>query len=128
MVVRFGLVSKREMAGFWCYPFASPGVAYGGINGISLNTGEIHQDSDSGGVMDNWSVSGRPSSDTFPVSSLPGPDQAGSIRVWRGCNSLVPARQGALIGGEAGMSDPAFQIEGTAPSIGIHSPLYLRAM
>jgi hypothetical protein len=58
MVMRFGLVSKREMAG--ATPFASPGVAYGGINGISLNTGEIHQDSDSGGVMDNWSVSGRP--------------------------------------------------------------------
>ena len=37
-------------------PSASTGVEYGEINVISLDTGEIHQVTDSGGGIDNWRV------------------------------------------------------------------------
>ena len=50
----------------------------------------------------------------LPVSrfSLPGPDQAASIRIGGRGNSLDAARERALIGGVTGMGDPAFKVEG----------------
>ena len=41
-------------------PSASTGVEYGEINVISLDTGEIHQVTDTGGGIDNWRVTWGP--------------------------------------------------------------------
>ena len=43
---------------------------------------------------------------------FPSPDQAGGVRIGRGGNGLIMARERALIVGRAGMGDPAFQVEG----------------